>query len=97
MILRQAYQIVAGSGLHVAVGASEATQAITKNKVYVVSVNTDTYVRFHDSSAVAASDNNFDIFMPAGTTAVLRATAGTLRVIRDTADGDLGISEIEVV
>jgi len=94
-LLRDAYQIVAGSGLHVAVATAEATQAVTLNKVYIISVNTDTYIRF-SGTAVSAADGGFDLFMPSGTTAVLRATNATFRAIRDSADGDCGLSEVAI-
>ena len=95
-ILRDAYQIVAGSGLVIAVATAEATDTVILNQLYILTCNTDCFVRF-SGSAVAATDTNFDLFMPAGTSAVLRATNATIRAIRDTADGTLGISRLEVV
>lgn len=95
-ILRDAYQIVAGSGKVIAVATAEATDTVEKHQLYIITTNTDCYVRF-SASAVAASDGNFDIFLPAGTSAVLRATNATIRAIRATADGVLGISKLEIV
>lgn len=95
-VLRDAYQIAAGSGLNIAVATSEVTETVQVGEVYIVTVNTDTFVRF-SGSAVTASDGAFDLFMPAGTSAILRATNTTFRAIRSTTDGILGISRAEVV
>ena len=95
-ILRDAYQIVAGSAKVIAVATSEATDTVVKHQLYIITTNTDCFVRF-SASAVVASDGNFDIFLPAGTSAVLRATNAVIRVIRATADGLLGVSKLEVV
>ena len=95
-ILRDAYQIVAGSGKVIAVATNEATDTVVIHQLYIITTNTDCYVRF-SGSAVVASDGNFDIFLPAGTSAVLRATNAVIRAIRATADGLLGISKLEVV
>ena len=95
-ILRDAYQIVAGSGLVIAVATNEATDTVIIHQLYIITTNTDCYVRF-SASAVVASDGNFDLFMPSGTSAVLQATNATIRAIRATADGVLGISRLEVV
>jgi hypothetical protein len=74
---------------------AEATQAVKIATVYVLTTNTDCYIRF-SGSAVAATDGNFDLFMPAGSSAILMATNTTLRAIRDSADGILGVSEVEI-
>lgn len=95
-VLRDAYQIIAGSGLNLAITSSEVTDTVIKSQVYIVTTNTDCYVRF-SGSAVTSSDGNFDIFLPAGAAAVLRATNSTIRAIRDSADGTLGVSRLEVV
>jgi len=95
-ILRDAYQIVAGSGLVIAVAVAEATDTVLIHQLYVLTCNTDCFVRF-SATAVSAADGGFDLFMPSGTSAVLRATNATIRAIRDTADGTLGISRLEVV
>lgn len=96
-VLQDCYQIVAGSGQSVASVTAETTQAgFAVGKVYIITVNTDSYFRW-SGSAVAASDGNFDIFLPAGSSAILRCTNATARVIRDSADGICGISEIAIV
>lgn len=96
-ILYEAYQIRSGSGRVIAVATAEATDSgITISQRYILTTNTDCFVRF-SGSAVTTADGGFDIFMPAGSSAVLVATNGTIRAIRDTADGKLGISELEVV
>ncbi|MEE8114382.1 MAG: hypothetical protein V3T23_08495 [Nitrososphaerales archaeon] len=92
--LYDAYQLVQGGGNVIAIAVGEASQAVTKTKVYILTTNTDCFVRFHASTAVAATDGNFDIFLPAGGSAILTATDTLLRVIRDTADGTLGFSEV---
>ena len=95
-VLRDAYQIVAGSGKNIAVATSEVTETVKIGNSYIITVNTDTFVRF-SGSAVTSADDNFDLFMPLGSSAILRATNTTFRAIRSTADGILGISEVEVV
>ncbi len=80
----------------IAVATAEATDTVTISENYVLSCNTDCYVRF-SASAVVATDGNFDLFMPSGSIAVLNATFTTIRVIRATADGVLGISLLGVV
>ncbi len=95
-VLRDAYQIIAGSGLNIAVSSSEVTETVRAGESYIVTTNTDCFVRF-SGSAVTSSDGGFDLFMPSGSSAILRATNATFRAIRSTADGVLGISRIEVV
>jgi len=96
-VLQDCYQIVAGSGQSIASASTETTQAgFAVGKVYIITVNTDSYFRF-SGSAVAATDGNFDIFLPAGSSAILRCTHATARVIQDSADGICGISEIAIV
>ena len=95
-IRNDAYQLVAGGSKVITVATAEATDTVVISEDYVLSTNTDCFVRF-SGSAVAGTDNNFDLFMPAGSIAVLRATNTTIRVIRATADGLLGISRLEVV
>ncbi len=95
-VLRDAYQIEAASGKVIAVAVGEATVTVVKHQNYILTCNTDCYVRF-SASAVAASDGNFDLFMPSGSIAILVATHATVRVIRDSADGILGISKVEVI
>lgn len=93
-ILNEAYKIVQGSGKVIAVATTEATDTVVISENYVLSTSTDCYVRF-SASAVVASDGNFDLFMPAGSIAVLNAQNTTIRVIRSTADGFLGVSLLE--
>jgi len=96
-VLRDGYQIVAGSGQSIAVVTAETTQAaFAVGKVYIITVNTDTYFRW-SGSAVTVADGNFDIFLPAGSSAILRCTNATARTIRDSADGICGVSEIAIV
>lgn len=95
-VIRDTYQIVAGSGKSITVAVAESTDTVVLSQNYILTTNTDCYVRF-SASAVAATDGNFDLFMPAGSSAVLTATHATIRAIRATADGILGISKLEVV
>ena len=95
-VLLEGYQIVAGSGLVIAVATAEATDTVEISQIYILTTNTDCFVRF-SASAVTAADGNFDLFMPAGASAILRSTNATIRAIRDTADGKLGISKLEAV
>ncbi len=94
--LYDAYQILAGSGKVIAVATSEATDTVILGQVYILTTNTDCYIRF-SGSAVTTADDNFDLFMPAGSTAVLKATNATIRAIRNSADGILGISRVEQI
>jgi len=94
--LYESYQILAGSGNVIAIATAEATQAVDVAQVYILTTNTDCFIRF-SGSAVAATNGNFDLFLPSGTSAILKATNGTLRVIRDSADGTLGFSQLEQV
>ncbi len=95
-VLRDSYQIVPGSGLALAIVTAELTEVVQKGKTYIITVNTDTFIRF-SGSAVVATDGNFDLFMPAGSSAILTATHATFRAIRSTADGVGSISEAAVV
>lgn len=95
-VLDSAYQIKAGSGKIIAVSSAEATATVKMAKLYLITTNTDCYVRF-SASAVAGTAGNFDIFLPAGGAMVLRATHTTIRAIRASVDGTLGISEVESV
>jgi len=94
-VLRDSYQLVQGGGNVIAVVTAEATQAVKIATVYVLTTNTDCFIRF-SGSAVTAADGGHDLFMPAGSSAILMATNTTLRAIRDTADGTLGIAEVEI-
>jgi hypothetical protein len=94
-VLRDSYQLIQGGGLKIAVAATEATTAVKVGTVYVLTCNTDCYIRF-SGSAVTASAGAYDLFMPSGTSAILMATNGTLRAIRDSADGTLGVAEVEI-
>ena len=94
-LLRDSYQLVQGGGKVIAVATAEATQAVKVGTVYVLTCNTDCYIRF-SGSAVTAADDNHDLFMPAGSSAILMATNTTVRAIRDSADGTLGAAEVEI-
>ena len=95
-ILYEAYQIIAGSGRVIAVAVAEATDTVIVSQRYLITTNTDCFIRF-SGSAVTSADDNFDIFLPAGGSAALVATNATIRAIRNTADGTLGISRLEQV
>jgi len=95
-VLRDAYQILAGGTVKIAVATAEATAVVQKGKVYIITTNTDCFFRF-SGTAVSSTAGAFDIFLPSGSSAILRATHATARAIRDTADGTMGISEIEIV
>ena len=94
-VIRETYQLVAGGGLKIVVATAEATTTCKIGETYIITVNTDTYIRF-SGSAVTKSAGGYDLFMPSGSTAILRATNGTLRAIRDSADGVLGAGLMEV-
>ena len=91
--LYEGFQLVAGGGLKIAVATAEATTTVKTGQVYVLQCNTDCYIRF-SGSAVTASAGGYDLFMPSGSSAVLTATNDTLRAIRDSADGTLGIGQL---
>jgi hypothetical protein len=94
-VLRDSYQLVQGGSNVIAVATAEATQTVKVGTVYVLTCNTDCYVRF-SGTAVAATDGAHDLFMPSGSSAVVMATHTTLRAIRDSADGTLGVAEVEI-
>jgi len=62
---------------------------------YLLSSNTDMYIRFDAGTATAA---NYDLFLPAGGMVLIEGFEGTtnaINAIRDSADGILSISEVE--
>lgn len=93
-ILKDAHQLVAGGGLVLAFTVAEGTQAVVVGKKYHLLANQDCFIRF-SASAVVGTDGNFDQFLPAGSAVILVATDDELRAIRDTADGTLGIGELD--
>lgn len=94
--LYDSYQLEQGLGVVIAVAASEATDTVVVGQLYILTCNTDCFIRF-SGSAVAATDGNFDLFMPAGSSAILKATNATIRAIRDSVDGTLGVAKVEQV
>ena len=83
-----------GAFTKVAVAATAASGTLpgTSGK-FLLTCNTDCYVRFDGDTATAAA---YDIFMPKGLAIIVRPKTGlALSVIRASADGVLSIQEIE--
>jgi hypothetical protein len=62
---------------------------------YLLTTNTDVYIRFDAGTATAA---NFDLFLPAGGMILVEGipyVANGINAIRATADGVLAIQEVE--
>lgn len=81
----------------VAVAAtSTAAQALpaAPGGILLVSSNTDVYARFGASGVAAASASAYTIFIPAGTTFLMRQTTTHVRAIRDSADGVLSFTAV---
>lgn len=76
----------------VAVAAASGTPSRTATGRYLLSCNTDCFVRFAGSVATATA---FDLFLPAGSALIVYVPSGDVSVIRDTTDGILAITELE--
>jgi hypothetical protein len=59
---------------------------------YLLSTNTDCYVRLDAGTATSA---NFDLFLPAGGMVLIEKGPSSFNAIRDSADGVLVIHEVD--
>ncbi len=76
----------------VAVAAASGTPSRTATGRYLLSCNTDCFIRF---AGLVASVTAFDLFLPAGGALIVYIPSGNVSVIRDTVDGTLAITELE--
>jgi hypothetical protein len=73
-------------------GTAAAGAAPGTGGKYLLSTNTDCYIRL---DAGTASASNFDLFLPAGGMVLIDKGPSSFNAIRDSADGVLVIHEID--
>ncbi len=76
----------------VATSAASVVPTKTGSGRYLLTTNTDVYIKF---GGTTASVTVFDLFLPAGAAIIVQPPSGLISAIRDSADGVLGITEVE--
>ena len=81
-----------GQKITVAVAAASVTPTKTASGRYLFTTSTNVYIKFGGTTASATV---FDIFLPAGGSLLLQPPSGLISAIRESADGILGVTELE--
>ena len=80
----------------VATASSSTSLPLGGNRRYLLTTNTDCYVRYGTGAQTATtSAGGYTLFMPAGLAVVLMVAGDTIAAIRNSADGILSVSIVD--